>query len=103
MLYSVQQQVHFNGNVFGNKCCRCIEGSLYFAPRLGAIFFLLEGLFSETWKIFDDFLKEYPYLLRSVGLQGSAIRVNTCSKAREQSCPKQPFHYESGPGCSKRR
>ena len=29
-LYSVQQQCHFNGNVFGNKCCRCNEGSLYF-------------------------------------------------------------------------
>ena len=27
--YSVQQQIHFNGNVFGNKCCRCNEGSLY--------------------------------------------------------------------------
>ena len=29
MKYSVQQQIHFNGNVFGNKCCRCNEGSLY--------------------------------------------------------------------------
>ena len=28
--YSVQEQIHFNGNVFGNKCCRCNEGSLYF-------------------------------------------------------------------------
>ena len=27
--YSVQQQIHFNGNVFGNKCCRCNEGSSY--------------------------------------------------------------------------
>ena len=26
---SLQQQVHFNGNIFGNKCCRCNEGSLY--------------------------------------------------------------------------
>ena len=26
---SVQQQIYFNGNVFGNKCCRCNEGSLY--------------------------------------------------------------------------
>ena len=26
---SLQQQIHFNGNIFGNKCCRCIEGSLY--------------------------------------------------------------------------
>ena len=26
--YSVQQQVHFNGNVFVNKCCRCNKGSL---------------------------------------------------------------------------
>ena len=27
--YSLQQQIHFNGNVFANKCCRCNEGSLY--------------------------------------------------------------------------
>ena len=27
---SLQQQIHFSGNIFGNKCCRCNEGSLYF-------------------------------------------------------------------------
>ena len=27
--YSVQEQIPFNGNVFGNKCCRYNEGSLY--------------------------------------------------------------------------
>ena len=27
---SLQQQIHFNGDVFGNKCCRCNEGLLYF-------------------------------------------------------------------------
>ena len=26
---SLQPQIHYNGNVFGNKCCRCNEGSLY--------------------------------------------------------------------------
>ena len=25
----LQQQILFNGNIFGNKCCRCHEGSLY--------------------------------------------------------------------------
>ena len=25
---SLQQQIHYNGNSFGNKCCRCNEGSL---------------------------------------------------------------------------
>ena len=24
---SLQQQIHYNGNVFGNKCCRCNGGS----------------------------------------------------------------------------
>ena len=28
---SVQQQIYYNGNVFGNKCCRCNAGSLYLA------------------------------------------------------------------------
>ena len=28
--YSVQHQIHFNGNFFGNKWCHCNEGSLYF-------------------------------------------------------------------------
>ena len=27
---SLQQQIHFNGNLFGNNYCRCNEGSLYF-------------------------------------------------------------------------
>ena len=26
---SLQQQIHFNGNIFGKKCCHCNEGSLY--------------------------------------------------------------------------
>ena len=27
---SLQQQIHFNGNIFEIKCSRCNEGSLYF-------------------------------------------------------------------------
>ena len=36
---SLQQQIHFNGNICGNKCCRCNEDSLlwYF------ILFVLEN------------------------------------------------------------
>ena len=30
MQSSLQQQIHFNGNIFGNKCCHCNKGSLYF-------------------------------------------------------------------------
>ena len=26
---SLQQQIYFNGNIFGNKCCRGNEGSMY--------------------------------------------------------------------------
>ena len=26
---SLQQQIHYNGKIFGNKCCHCNEGSLY--------------------------------------------------------------------------
>ena len=26
---SLQQQNHYHGNIFGNKFCRCNEGSLY--------------------------------------------------------------------------
>ena len=33
--YSVQQQIRFNGNVFGNKCCRCNEDSLYSYKTVG--------------------------------------------------------------------
>ena len=32
--YSVQQQIHLNGNVFWNKYCRCNEGSLYPATNV---------------------------------------------------------------------
>ena len=27
---SLQQQIHYNGNIFWNECCRFNEGSLYF-------------------------------------------------------------------------
>ena len=27
IILSLQQKIHFNGNIFGNKCCRCNEGS----------------------------------------------------------------------------
>ena len=30
---SLQHQIHVNGNLFGNKCCRCNEGSLYLLPK----------------------------------------------------------------------
>ena len=30
---SLQQQIHFNNNIFGNKCHRCNEGSLYWDPH----------------------------------------------------------------------
>ena len=39
---SVQQPIYFNGNIFGNKCCRCNEGSLYwdtFTPSILALKF----------------------------------------------------------------
>ena len=26
---SLQQQIHYNGNIFGNEFCRYIESSLY--------------------------------------------------------------------------
>ena len=29
---SLEQRIHYNGNIFGNKCCRCNEGSLYHKP-----------------------------------------------------------------------
>ena len=38
--YSVQQQIHFNGNVFTNKCCRCNKGSLYVVGTSSQYMFL---------------------------------------------------------------
>ena len=34
---SLQQQIHVNGNIFGNKCCRCNEGSLYYRSKVDTI------------------------------------------------------------------
>ena len=31
---SLQGQIHYNGNIFGNTCCRCKEGSLYITKTL---------------------------------------------------------------------
>ena len=41
---SLQRQINYNGNVFGNKCCRCNEGSLYFG---GTLFPFKANFFSE--------------------------------------------------------
>ena len=40
--YSLQQQIHFNGNIFGNKFCRCNEVSLY---SLGAFWVSKDAMF----------------------------------------------------------
>ena len=32
---ALQQKIYFSGNIFGNKCCPCNEGSLYFHFLLG--------------------------------------------------------------------
>ena len=37
---SLQQQMDFSGNIFGNKCCSCNEGSLYFISMIN---FLIEA------------------------------------------------------------
>ena len=42
---SVQQQIQFNGNVFGNKCYRCNEVSLYHVAL--TTFYLSQGLKSS--------------------------------------------------------
>ena len=31
---SLKQWIHFNGNIFGNKWCRYIEGSLYKTDKI---------------------------------------------------------------------
>ena len=43
--YSVQQQIHFNGNIFGNICRSCNEDSLYMllGARLVKIFCYTEN------------------------------------------------------------
>ena len=41
--YSVQQQIHFNGNVFGNKCYRLNEGSLYMEFKQSCPYSILLG------------------------------------------------------------
>ena len=52
--YSVQQQIHLNGNVSGNKCCHCNEGSLLItstaSPLQPAFMAMLESdsLFHEV-------------------------------------------------------
>ena len=43
--YSVQQQIHLNGNVFGNKWCRCNEGSLYLFSTYMAAFSVVTDFF----------------------------------------------------------
>ena len=50
---SFEQQIHFNGKIFRNNCCRCNEGSLY----LKCLFQILD--LSKT-KIFGH-LSNLPY------------------------------------------
>ena len=38
---SLQEQIHFNGNIFGNKCCHFIEGLLYSVTSMSQTLILL--------------------------------------------------------------
>ena len=44
VMFSVQQQIHFNGNVLMNKCFRCNKGSLYLSGHCSYV---------ELWMQFD--------------------------------------------------
>ena len=66
--YSDQQQIHFNGNIFRNKYCRCNEGSLYKEDNFcNAASFSCKPILQkvatkETWRIvFPDSV----YLVRT--------------------------------------
>ena len=55
MKYSLQQQVHFNGNIFGNKCCHCKKGSLY-------------NVVMEKWRTLPQNYHQVLLLYKSYGL-----------------------------------
>ena len=63
---SLEQQTHFNGNDFGNTCCRCDEGSLYLT--LLAVLIIVNIIFhfypSDHWANFDYFKKRVPLTIR---------------------------------------
>ena len=62
---SLQQRIHFNGNIFGNKCCRCNEGSLYVNSTLYLPPFW-KGIYSKM----KEFQKEAnPCLLKLLSFQ----------------------------------
>ena len=42
--FSVQQQIHFNGNILMNKCFRCNKGALYLSGHCSYV---------ELWMQFD--------------------------------------------------
>ena len=52
----LQQQIHYSGNIFGNKCSRCNEGSLYsqtsiIRTSLGLWKFVLDIGSSSQWEV----------------------------------------------------
>ena len=68
--YSVQQQFHFNGNGFGNKCYRCNESSLYLKFVLSL--FAPSSFFSASGRL--RFVNIFVALL--IALSGLPIRIS---------------------------
>ena len=60
---SLQQLIHFNGDIFWNKCCRCNEGSLYVLTSeniqteksIYSIVLYLTWLVNVKWPSADNF------------------------------------------------
>ena len=53
---SLQQQIHYNGNVCGNKYCRCSEGSLYLSEMVIIMPQILIKIYT-TYQNADEYYK----------------------------------------------
>ena len=68
---SLQQQIHYNGNIFGNKCCRCNEGSLYRSANASA------QSVQRLWRAFC----RLPRIQRLISLRTYVRLFETCASA----------------------
>ena len=62
---SLQQQIHFNSNIFGDKCCRCNEGPQY-------NIYLLMCLQSPVWVTSREDPDQTPHSVWSICLHRPA-------------------------------
>ena len=87
---SLQQRIHFNSNIFGNKCCRCNMGfTVYVRSAKGCSTSSVEH-YSETHTVKTTVMKQNKWLNGDLKSKHKKS-INRSRRARPQTLRKHAF------------